>query len=76
MCVHACHDSNADRSPPPSQVNKLVSELDTLYRSSEQQLKKAEQGEKPAIDTAQLAGLVRDAKQLPELRVRKKTLCL
>ena len=76
VCVCAClsHDTALLLSCS-LQVNKLVSELDTLHRSSEQQLKKVEQGGKPAINTAEPAELIKEAKKLPELRVREKT-CL
>ncbi len=76
VCVHVrvrvrvCTLVSAPSAP---QVSKLVSELDALYRSSEQQLKKAEQGRKPAINTDQPAELIKDAKKLPDLRVREKT---
>lgn len=51
-------------------MNKLVVELDTLYRSSEHQLSKAVQETSgTTVDTANLTELVKDAKRLPELRV-------
>ena len=54
----------------PAQINKLVVEMETLYRVSEEQLKKAIQEKaEPDVDLAQPAALVKDAKKLPELRV-------
>lgn len=51
-------------------MNKLVVELDTLYRSSEQQLTRAlHETSETTVDTANLTELVKDAKRLPELRV-------
>lgn len=51
-------------------MNKLVMELDNLYRSSEQQLTRAvHEASETTVDTANLAELVKDAKRLPELRV-------
>lgn len=51
-------------------MNKLVLELDSLYRSSEQQLTKAShEASETTVDTTSLAELVKDAKRLPELRV-------
>ena len=53
------------------QVSKLVMELDTSYRWSEQQLTPAQQeNSRQAVDTSQHAELIKDAKRLPELRVR------
>ena len=46
-------------------------ELDTLYRSSEQQLNRVlQEAGGVAVDTAVTAELIKDAKRLPELRVR------
>lgn len=45
-------------------------ELDTMYRSSENQLSRAlHEASGTIVNTAQLAELVKDAKRLPELRV-------
>ena len=53
------------------QVSKLVMELDTSYRWSEQQLMPAQQeSSRQAVDTTQHTELIKDAKRLPELRVR------
>ena len=51
-------------------MNKLVLELSTLYKSSEQQLQRASQeGAGASIDTAQPAELIKTAKKLLEHRV-------
>ena len=52
-------------------VGKLVMELDTCYRWSEQQLSRSQQeGSGRSLDTTQHAELTKDAKKLPEFRVR------
>ena len=46
-------------------------ELETSYRWSEQQLTTAQQeGSRQALDPTQHSELIKDAKRLPELRVR------